>query len=166
MTPKEEAFARVSSCRGGVLLDTNVLLLLLIGAIDEGLIATSRLKAAYTSRDYQLLVWLVSRAQRYIVTPHVATETWDLGTNWLSGEHQRRFKQHFVRFVQQSRERWVRTQALVAEKYFLRLGVTDAGILWFKRSRPVVVTDDSGLSRQLEDHRCSVVNLTHLRDFD
>lgn len=166
MTPRDEAFAQIASCRDGVLLDTNVLLLLLIGATDEALIASSRLKGAYTGSDYLLLASLVSRARGYVVTPHVATETWDLGNNWLSGEHQQRFKQHFVRFVQRSRERWVRTQLLVAEKYFLRLGVADAGIVWFKRRRPVVVTDDSGLSRQLESHRYSVVNFTHLRDFD
>ena len=57
----------------------------------------------------------------------------------------------------------MRVSLLAAEDYFKWLGVADTGIARIRRRRPIVVTDDSHLTRQLERQRAPVVNFTHLR---
>lgn len=66
-------------------------------------------------------------------------------------------------FLENARETWVRVSLLAAEDYFKRLGVADTGVARIRRKRPIVVTDDSHLTRQLEKQGALVVNFTHLR---
>lgn len=161
-----DPFVLVAQSKHGVLLDTNVLLLLLIGMIREDLVEKTTRVRAYTADDYRLLRSLLREARGLTTTPHVATETWNLGDNLLSGDYAQRFKHNFVTFVAKAEERWVRTTELTTSRSFLRLGVADSGMVHIKRRRPVVVTDDSHLSRQLEADGLSVINFTHLRRFD
>lgn len=161
----DDPFVLVSQNRHGVLLDTNVLLLLLVGMIREDLVEKTTRVRAYSASDYRLLVSLLQKARGLITTPHVATETWNLGDNLLSGEYALHFRRNFVAFIVKAEERWVRTSELTASQSFLRLGVADSGLVHIKRRRPVIVTDDSGLTRQLEIDGMSVVNFTHLRTF-
>ena len=68
-------------CSRGVLIDTNLLLLYVVGRYDDGIIrrgAFSRL-AAYSIDDYGLLVGLMSLFDKYVTTPHVLAEV----SNWI-----------------------------------------------------------------------------------
>ncbi|NUQ78224.1 MAG: hypothetical protein HUU21_32240 [Polyangiaceae bacterium] len=159
----DSPFSRVAACRDGVLLDTNVLLLLLIGSVNEDLIEKCSRLRAYSARDFRLLRLLLKDAHGFVVTPHIATETWNLAENSLTGEYGKQFKDLFARFLENARETWVRVSLLAAEDYFKRLGVADTGVARIRRKRPIVVTDDSHLTRQLEKQGALVVNFTHLR---
>lgn len=163
---RDNPFVLVAGCRDGVLLDTNVLLLLLIGSVNEDLIERCSRLRAYSAGDFRLLRLLLKDAHGFVVTPHVATETWNLAENSLTGEYEKQFKDIFASFLKSARETWVRVSLLAAEDYFKWLGVADAGIARIRRRRPIVVTDDSRLTRQLERQRALVVNFTHLRIWD
>jgi hypothetical protein len=161
----DDATKLVASCRDGVLLDTNVLLLLLVGRVDRTLIERCNRTRSYQPADFDLLACLLAKRHGYVLTPHVASETWNLGENRLSGDHQERFKSTFLLYAAEARETWVPVKLLVKENYFKRLGVTDTALIRVKRRRPVVVTDDLALTRQIERERRRVVNFTRLRPF-
>lgn len=165
MIPLELALQSVGSARGGVLLDTNVLLLLLVGRTDPDLINRCGRVRGYSADDYETLCELLRSARSLAVTPHILAETWNLGENALNGKHRDGFRDAFLEYVKVSREAWVNAAMLVAQRYFYSLGITDSAIVRIKRRRPVVVTDDGPLARQLETLRLPVVNFTHLRNF-
>src|SRR5690606_14486178 len=64
--------------RTGVLLDTNLLLLWLIGRYDRRLIGRHKRTEAYTTDDFQLLDRLTRRCTKRFTTPHVLTEVSNL----------------------------------------------------------------------------------------
>lgn len=164
-TGRTEARRLVASSRTGILLDTNILLLLLVGKVEKELVGNcSRLKA-YSIDDFLLLEWLLMGDPGFAITPHIATETWNLGENALAGDHQTRFKSLFISYLENAREAWVPVKLLAGESYFPRLGVADSGAARIKRRRPVVITDDAKFTVQLETQRSPVVNFTWLRDW-
>jgi hypothetical protein len=60
----------------GVLVDTNLLLLLLVGAIDPKHLAKFKPTAnhGFTASDFALLCWIIDQFPRIFTTPHVLTE--------------------------------------------------------------------------------------------
>ena len=55
----------------GVLIDTNLLVLLLVGMVSRKRIATWKRTSGFNSDDYDLLVRLVQWFGKLIATPHV-----------------------------------------------------------------------------------------------
>jgi hypothetical protein len=62
----------------GVALDTNLLLLLILGAIGPEKISEHRIVRKWTSQDYELLLRFIARFKRIVVCPNILTETSDL----------------------------------------------------------------------------------------
>ncbi|OJT30933.1 hypothetical protein BOP96_10135 [Pseudomonas sp. FSL W5-0203] len=62
-----------------LIIDTNLLLLLVIGAIEEGrhISSSSRLKS-YNEEDYQVVVKFMGRFTDVYITPYIATEVSNL----------------------------------------------------------------------------------------
>src|SRR5438445_13474765 len=67
--------------QAGILVDTNILLLLLIGNYDRSLITTFRRTDKFTESDYVLLVDFLSRFATIYTTTHVLTEVSNLSWN-------------------------------------------------------------------------------------
>jgi hypothetical protein len=70
----------------GILLDTNLLVLLWLAAFDLGLVGGKRLEK-YTPDDVQLLRAYVSRFHRLLSTSTILTETSNLIGQVLKGRH-------------------------------------------------------------------------------
>jgi hypothetical protein len=149
----------------GVLLDTNLVLLLLIGSMDEALIGTHKRIRKYTLGDFQLLNSLlepVVRAKRLLTTPHVATEVSNLTGDLFSDQ---RFVILFRRFLQLSPESYCQAATVVNLVRWERLGLTDTALCYLGRRRRLVLTDDLALAFSLEQERENVINFNHLRSF-
>lgn len=58
----------------GVLVDTNLMVLLLVGRAHKRRIREHKRTSDYTVRDYDLLEQLIAEFQRIVTTPHVLTE--------------------------------------------------------------------------------------------
>jgi hypothetical protein len=64
---------------GGVLVDTNLLLLLFVGGYDRGLVERfPRTADRFVSVDYDTLAGLLSGFRQIVTTPHILTETSNL----------------------------------------------------------------------------------------
>jgi len=150
-----------------LLIDTNILLLLIVGRIDRGLVARFKRTAdRFDSTDYDLMVRYLSHQMGLATTPHVLTEAGNLLAQ-LKGEYQLHARQAFAKLSAGMQENWQRAADLVKDDAFARLGLTDAAILSSAKSEAwQVLTDDYMLAARLMAVGVSVVNFNHLRDVD
>ena len=66
----------IAKYRGkGVLLDTNLMLLLAVGLYKRERISSFKRTDQYTARDFSLVADIISKFDRRITTPHILAET-------------------------------------------------------------------------------------------
>jgi hypothetical protein len=149
--------------RTGVLIDANLLVMLMIGEIDPSHIAKYERTNKYEEVDYEFLSSLLGTNVSLVVTPHVAAEVSNLG-NKLTGKYHEDFLRLLDVFIQRCRERWTEARFVVGDPDYLRLGLTDAGLLGMKRNSPLVITDDLDLYLALETRRRPTIKYAHLME--
>lgn len=120
----------VSRYRGsGVLVDTNLLLLLFVGGYDPGLIERFRLTMdRFVAADFDTLSTVLSAFDRIVTTPHILTETSNL-LGQLTGRARIGCFGHLARSIPSMRETYVPSADLVEQQAFVEIGITDTSIL-------------------------------------
>lgn len=112
----------------GYFIDTNLLVLLVVGRVGRDLISKHSRLRAYTVEDYDLLINLIGRVERLYVTPNTLTET----SNLLGqhGEPERSYFFAMLRSLIQSTEELVVASSVASSNSeFIRLGLTDAALI-------------------------------------
>jgi len=158
------AVLAVRQHRAGVLVDTNLLLLLLAGTVDRKLIGQWKRTRTFDEEDFELLSDLLEAHRGLVITPHIAAEVSNLAMSLGRRDHER-FFELFAGYLQESEERLMAVRDIAVVDVFARLGVTDTVIARFKRRRPLVITDDLPLALHLESRKLPVVNFNHLRNW-
>lgn len=149
--------------RARILLDTNLLILLLIGSFSRRLIATFQRTRAFSERDFDKLLELLPTHGRLVATPHVLAETSNL-MRGLDGDTLAGVRGRLRVLVGELHEMHVPARTAVANVLFARLGLTDAGISVLAADRDVVVvTADLDLYLGLEHAGLQVINFNHYR---
>ncbi len=111
-----------------LVLDTNLLVLLVVGLVGEELIERHKRLNAFNVGDFRQLVGIVETASKLLFVPHVLAETSNLVR---SVEEPRRTNVTALlgRLIGTTEERPVASQAVVNDTTYLRLGLTDAVLL-------------------------------------
>jgi predicted nucleic acid-binding protein len=148
----------------GLLLDTNLLLLYVIGRTNPNRIAKFKRTQPYTSADFAMLERFVAEFRVLITTPHVLTELSNLGN--LHGQEREVLGSMFVSIVEESREHYDESRLVVKESCFRRLGLTDAAVVALARHDYLFLTDDFDLYSTLVSHGANALNFNHLRSRD
>lgn len=149
----------------GAFIDANLLVLLVVGSVDRGLIAKHRRLKNFTVDDYDLLLDLLTRVERVYVTPNTLTETSNLIA--YHGEPQRTVLMDKLRVtIHGSEEVVVASTDASSNSKFHQLGLTDAALLEVITAETPLITVDLDLYlAALEKGQDAAVNFTHLRDF-
>lgn len=149
----------------GVLFDTNMLLLFIVGNASPELLPRCGRTKALEAEDFQLLVGPMAQVPETATlafTPHVAAETWNLLENSVPSEPDLdRIAEFYASYVTSSKEGRPEARHLVRHSKFRRLGLTDTGVLRLARKKTVVVTADVDLTVALNEAKCPVLNFTH-----
>jgi len=154
---------RVVAVAAQILLDTNLLILLVVGSFSRRLIAKFQRTRAFSERDFDRLLELLPARARLVATPHVLAETSNL-IRGLDGDTLASVRRHLRNLVGELQETHVPARTAVANALFARLGLTDAGISVLAADRDVVViTADLDLYLGLEHAGLQVVNFNHYR---
>jgi hypothetical protein len=150
----------------GVIVDTNLLLLLLVGSVNlELILKFDRTQSrGFTVGDFTTLVDFLAQFETVVTTSHILTETCNFLFQ-IKGDYGRMAALAFARLVAEFRERRPESRRLVAAKSFLTFGLTDAAILDVKPGRHLVVTVDAKLVNRLCSNGVAAVNFNHLRRF-
>jgi rRNA-processing protein FCF1 len=145
----------------GVLVDTNLLVLYLVGKVNRNRIRESKRTEAYTIEDFDLLEKLISWLGGLVSTPHVLAQVSDLTD--LKGKESTAARGQFRNLVEEVEERQEAGRTIVADQCFERLGFTDAAIATLCRNNVLVLTADFDLWDTLTRRGIEVVNFHHIR---
>lgn len=142
-----------------LLIDTNLLLVLLVGAADREQKRTRQ----YSLSDYDTLAYYVAGFHHVVVTPNVLTEVSNLAGQLAEPLRTRVLAQLGNFATTQATERYIPSREAVREGDFPRLGLTDASLVLAAAEKVAVLTDDLTLYVKLLEEDVYVVNFNHLR---
>lgn len=149
--------------RNALFVDTNLLVLLVIGAVDPLQIGRAGRVRGYTEDDYDQLRRLASGFRVTVSTPHVLSELSNLARQGFFGEHARQIRAVMKSICIVADERFVPARCLLRDDQASWLGLADMGILEAASRGCTVVTDDLPLYNQLRSRGLQALNFTHLR---
>ncbi|HED1243105.1 TPA: hypothetical protein R4S04_000935 [Enterobacter bugandensis] len=123
------------------LVDTNLLLLFVIGSVDNGVfISSSKRLSAFTFNDYKILTSYIATFQNFATTPYILAEVSNL-----------------IDLYDTAADEAFKTLKLISEiaevidvvpkndtnhNNFLQYGLTDVNILQIALTRPILTNDD------------------------
>ena len=148
----------------GYFIDSNLLLLLVVGRSSRDIIAKHKRLRQFTTRDYDILLDLLDGAAQVFVTPHTLAEASNLLAQHGEPERPLLFDQ-LRRLIHESKEVIVAGADASNHHAFKRLGLTDAALLEVitKQAQLLTVDLDLYLEAQKKEPN-SAVNFTYLRD--
>ena len=148
----------------GYFIDTNLLILFVVGSEDRDLIEKHRRLDNYSPADFDILVELLDGVDDVFVTPNTLTETSNLVRQHEEPELSR-LMARFRYIIEESRETFVASTDASANANFARLGLTDAALLEAASAdNPVLTVDLELYLTAIETGEEKAVNFTTYRD--
>ena len=144
-----------------ILVDSNLLLLLLIGSYDPSLIARFKRVSQYSAADFELLEKFIRMFSTVVTTPHVLTEVSNLA-NSLGSPVKREWFSHFRNALQLFDEQQFVSHELASKDEFLAFGLTDTALSCLC-GEALLVTEDYRLSGYLRSKNLPVINFSDIR---
>jgi rRNA-processing protein FCF1 len=145
--------------RAGVVVDTNLFVLLLVGRYDLSKLERFRATRKYDSKIFHLLERLVSRFSRAFTTAHIVTEVDNLSRQ-VDKQEWRGISQTLAGMISSLSEVNFRSEELIAQSVHPIIGITDCSVVELAIRDMLIVTDDLPLTIQLERRRLAVINLS------
>ena len=146
----------------GVLVDTNLLVLLLVGSVNRRRILNFKRTQSFNTGDFDVLVHLIGWFGPPLVsTPHVLSQVSDLTD--LSGKEFRDARRLFGATVETIEEIYDSSRVLATDPLFARLGLADAAIASACSKGILVLTSDLNLHLALEGGGFDALNFNHVR---
>lgn len=134
--------------RPNLLIDTNVLLLLVVGRYRPELIGRFKRIQQFEFADFEKLIKYLSRFEVLKTTPHILTEV-NSFLNQLPSNEVDLCQQILREMIIEAEEVFVDSDLLSAKPEFVRLGLTDVGMLQTADGTTVVLTDDVNLLAEI-----------------
>lgn len=147
-----------------VALDTNILLLLLIGQVMVK-VANKRLRQ-YTDEDFAILASCLDARDRIVVTPHVLTEVSNIADYGLDGRWRLAIPDAIALMAGDALEIYAPSKDITLDPEFPRLGLADCAWLACLDTTTTFITDDLALFNASVSRGLKSINFTHLRNFD
>jgi hypothetical protein len=147
----------------GLLIDSNLFLLYLVGNTNELRIPKFDRTQRYTIPEFRLLGRLVAQFRKVITTPHVLTEVSNLAR--LNGAELLKLRAKFNEIVQATSEFYEESRTIMASSLFAKFGLTDAAIGILSQRPMLVLTDDLQLYTTLTNRGVDAINFNHIRTY-
>jgi len=141
----------------GILIDTNILLLYLVGSLDINLIKNFSRTAMFSEKDFDFTSRFIDSFRVKITTPHILTEVSNLFGNKLD--------LHIVlkEFTKLADEEFLESIKVTENEAFTNFGLTDAAIIEASKNSYLIFTDDRPFFGYLVNKGIEAVSLDQLR---
>jgi predicted nucleic acid-binding protein len=150
--------------RNGVLVDTNLLVLLIVGSVNRERVSQFKRTSDYSSADWDLLTGILEQISQRYTLPHVLAEVSTLTD--LKGQDLATARAILHNLIGTMDELNIRSVEACANALYVRLGLTDAAISAAAKIRGCsVLTNDSVLFAALAAEGSSVPMFDHFRHF-
>lgn len=144
-----------------LLLDTNVLLLVVVGSLKPEKVGGRRLEA-FDMDDFALVAGLAVKTPKHISTPHILAEV----SNYLGSGDQKLVDggtRFLAEYISRLEEIFVPAQKVITSPEFHALGLTDAAIHHLADTATRVVSVDYHLCNRLSQKGVETVNPYNFR---
>lgn len=147
--------------RTGLLIDTNLLVLFIVGSVNPDRIARFKRTSQYTTSDYHLLVRVLARFEHLYTSAHVMAEVSNLTD--LTGRERILARRKLKDVLAILQEPWMPSARAAQCPPYESLGLTDAAIMALAREHKcAVLTADFNLYQALSSDGIPVLNFAHL----
>src|SRR5215203_5591640 len=141
----------------GLLIDTNILLLFIVGSIDISAIRDFKRTANFSENDFEKVSRFIDYFELKITTPHILTEASDFIDN-------RQTLQAVLRaYIENSKEVFLVSLDLSKKETFLMFGLADTSVAYNGKDKYLILTDDRPLYGFLINSKIDAVNLDQIR---
>lgn len=141
-------------------IDTNVLVLLIIGMTDPSLIEKHK-KSGFTAEDYYILLDFLGTDPAFLLLPHVVAETSSL-LGLIGGQYKRLILKSLQRFLMDHEEHYVPSRVAARRIDFNWRGATDCAIIEFNGRGGHLLTADALLYEYFLSRQRPVTNFRHV----
>lgn len=141
----------------GILIDTNLVLLYLVGSFDTSLIRDFSRTSMFNEEDFERTSKFVDFFDYKITTPNILTEVSDLIDN---RQDLQAFLSGFIRIAQ---EKFIESKIVCQESAFIKFGLADMANFVAAKDSYLVFTDDRPLYGYLVNSGITAVNLDQVR---
>jgi rRNA-processing protein FCF1 len=159
-----DASALIEKHKGrGVLVDTNLFVLLLVGEVNPARIVNFKRTQDFTVEDFRMLQSLVQWfGPPIFTTPHILSQVSDLTD--LQGEERIAIRKLFkTAATERVAETYDAARDLVQHPLFVRFGLGDASVAAVCERKIVVLTADVQLQDALGSSGVDAINFNHVR---
>jgi hypothetical protein len=144
------------------LIDTNLALLLIVGATNKEYLETHKRTRQFTKQDYDLFLSYISCFEQIWITSHCLAET----SNLLK-QTNRKWAEELLYSMSvifgQFKESHISKDYIFSSDSYLRLGVADTGFLQKAKHVSCSFTVDFDLYRSVSESGAKIINFNHLR---
>jgi hypothetical protein len=146
-----------------LVLDTNLLVLLVVGSASLTYLGVHKNVKAYSVTDFRLLQGIVLSSHKIFTTPNILTETSNLARQF--GRPARdRITQLLAAMIEPLEEIYIESRVVAQRPEFERLGLTDCAILDALEPTHTLLTADLDLYLAALKQGNQAVNFNHLRE--
>lgn len=146
-----------------IFVDTNALILLIVGLIDKSLISSHKRTSIYDSVDFDNLAFLIGDLEKIVTTPNVLTEVDNLLNNFQKG-HRWTYFQLLRELIFKSNEKYLQSKLCLDSNALFELGLTDTGVLEICKECDLLITGDSKLADYASAFGIKVIDLVKIRN--
>lgn len=148
----------------GLIIDTNIFLLMVIGTVDRELIVRFKRTNTFCGDDYDCLIGVLKNFKRLVVTPNILTEVSNLLGQLSEPKRSHAFATLGI-LTTTLFEIYVCSRSLLESPNLVRFGLTDAGLIDLASENVLTLTDDFRLYGKLMASGRAAINFNHLRKF-
>lgn len=146
----------------GLLIDTNLILLFVVGSISRNFIGKFKRTQNYLQEDFQKVAAIRLQFSKHWVTPNILTETDSLGRQLPQNcwPHFSKAMANLTHLI--TEQKIVRSTVIDSGPQYTKLGLTDSVSLMLGRPL-LILTDDFRMQGTAVSLGIDVINLNHLR---
>ena len=149
-----------------IVIDTNALVILLIGMVDPRQFKTHKATSIYTEKDYLRLLKYIGNLEHLLTLPNILTEADNL-LNRFQGDLRYGYARAFLELVNRSTERYLPSTGATDDYRLSELGLADTLLLQLaETTESTVISGDSQLADYARAAGLNVVDLVALRNQD
>jgi hypothetical protein len=146
-----------------VIVDTNLLVLLVVGRASRAYISKHKRLTAFVQEDYDALVRILGNASELLVTPHALAEASNLAA-YIGEPARSEVLGVLQNLIRSATEVPVASKSAAERQEFIRLGLTDAAMLEVTSQEIVLLSTDLALCIAAESTGKLAMNFNHVRD--
>ncbi|MCY4244997.1 MAG: PIN domain-containing protein [Gammaproteobacteria bacterium] len=142
-------------------MDTNLLLLFFVGAVNAGYVPKFKRTRKYSEQDYANLCRFLNGFDYIVTTPNILTEVSNLGGH-LRGDYRWQFFNHIAMSAQVMQEKYRNSMECAASPMCNNFGLADTVAFSVAGNRHLLLTDDSALAKYAGARGVDVVHFKNV----